>query len=80
MSDFATAIKNWRRDLGWSQSRAATELRVGVRTLQGWEQGRGCTTDYAVTLALDVIRARHVPHTYDRLRAMVEPGLTGPAE
>ena len=34
------ALRGWRKKRRWSQSVASLNLRVSVRTLQEWEQGR----------------------------------------
>jgi DNA-binding transcriptional regulator YiaG len=36
---FRTEIKRWRKARGLSQSQAAAELAISVRTLQNWEIG-----------------------------------------
>ena len=36
---FRTEIKRWRKARGLSQSQAAAELNISVRTLQNWEIG-----------------------------------------
>ena len=36
----ANDLRSWRLALGWTRKQAASFLRVPLRTLEGWEQGR----------------------------------------
>jgi DNA-binding transcriptional regulator YiaG len=53
-SDIAHALIDWRRETSFSQSEAALKLKVSVRTLQEWEQGRATPRH----LALDALREK----------------------
>lgn len=49
---FAEALQAWRFRTGFTQVQTAALLRVPYTTYAGWEQGRPCTTAFAVITAL----------------------------
>ena len=51
-NEIAPALAAWRKRNKLSQSKAALKLKVSVRTLQEWEQGRSTPRH----LALEVLR------------------------
>ena len=48
----STLLTDWRAQARLSQSQAARELGVSLKTLQGWEQGRGMPYPRLLELAL----------------------------
>lgn len=38
--DYAPALRQLRKDKGWSVSDLADQVGVSARTVEGWEQGR----------------------------------------
>jgi DNA-binding transcriptional regulator YiaG len=42
------ALRSWRRARKLSQSKAALRLKVSVKTLQNWEQGRRRPATFAL--------------------------------
>jgi DNA-binding transcriptional regulator YiaG len=53
-SDIARALMDWRKRNKVSQSKAALKLKISVRTLQEWEQGRATPRH----LALETLREK----------------------
>lgn len=47
---FGQWLKEWRERMGYSQSMAAKELKIKVRTYQGWEINRGCPMEQAIRM------------------------------
>ena len=62
-------IKKIREDLDVSRAVFAHLLRVPVRTVEGWEQGRSNPPDTATAL---ILMARKYPDTLDRLASLWE--------
>ena len=60
-------IRNLREDLDVSRAVFAHLLRVPVRTVEGWEQGRSSPPDAAAAL---ILMARKYPDTFDRLASL----------
>ncbi|WP_422643508.1 helix-turn-helix domain-containing protein [Zavarzinia sp.] len=52
---FAESLRMWRSQMGWSQSRAASELACSVRTLQGWEAGRPCAHEASIRKLMSLL-------------------------
>jgi len=50
---FGQRLYEWRKENDFSQSEAASKLRISTRTLQEWEQGRARPRH----LALDAVEA-----------------------
>ena len=63
----AAVVRDTRERLNMSQRVFAEKLRVNVRTLERWEQGRSKPNDQAAALILLV---RRFPDTLDRLAAV----------
>lgn len=63
----ADMIRRIREDLDVSRAVFAHLLRVPVRTIEGWEQGRSSPPDAAVAL---ILMARKYPDTFDRLASL----------
>lgn len=66
--DFRRAVLDWRKKNGWSQSQAAAQLAISVRTLQDWEQGRCPPSQMA-----EVFVMRHILGTKPVVRAASTP-------
>lgn len=49
----STLVKGWRDRAGLSQSQAARELDVSLKTLQGWEQGRPTRYARLIEMAIE---------------------------
>ncbi len=60
-------IRKIREDLDVSRAVFAHLLRVPVRTVEGWEQGRSNPPDTATAL---ILMARKYPDTFDRLASL----------
>ncbi len=60
-------IRSTREELAVSRAVFAHLLRVPVRTVEGWEQGRARPPDTAAAL---ILMARKYPDTFDRLAAL----------
>ena len=60
-------IRDIREDLDVSRAVFAHLLRVPVRTVEGWEQGRSNPPDAAAVL---ILMARKYPDTFDRLASL----------
>ena len=60
-------IRSIRQDLDVSRAVFAHLLRVPVRTVEGWEQGRSSPPDAATAL---ILMARKYPDTFDRLASL----------
>jgi putative transcriptional regulator len=60
-------IRETRRKLRFSRAIFARKLRINVRTLEKWEQGRAKPNPQAATLVLLV---RRFPDTLDRLERL----------
>ncbi|HYN76243.1 MAG TPA: helix-turn-helix domain-containing protein [Lamprocystis sp. (in: g-proteobacteria)] len=63
----AALIRNTRERLNVSRAVFARRLRVAIRTLENWEQGRAAPNAQAAALILMV---RQFPDTFDKLRAL----------
>ena len=61
------AIKKVREELSVSRAVFAHMLRVPVRTLEGWEQGKARPPDSAAAL---ILMSRKYPDTFDRLASL----------
>ena len=57
-------IKQIRKDIDVSRAVFAHMLRVPVRTLEGWEQGKSRPPDSAMAL---ILMSQKYPDTFDRL-------------
>src|SRR5271157_6642268 len=68
----AKLIRGTRRKLGCSRAVFARQLRINLRTLEKWEQGRAKPNPQAAALVLLV---RHYPDTLERLER-VERGAS----
>jgi DNA-binding transcriptional regulator YiaG len=55
-AEVAELLKAWREAANLPQSRAAQMLDVSVRTLQGWEAGRGMPYPKLLALALEAFK------------------------
>src|SRR5579864_4567419 len=62
-------IRDTRKKLRCSRAVFARKLRINVRTLEKWEQGRAKPNPQAAALVLLV---RHYPDTLQRLERMAE--------
>jgi transcriptional regulator with XRE-family HTH domain len=51
-----TDVKAWREARGLSQAQLSERLPVALKTLQGWEQGRGTPPPYIVRALNDLAR------------------------
>ena len=60
-------IRSIREDMDLSRAVFAHLLRVPVRTVEGWEQGRSNPPDTATAL---ILMARKYPDTFDRLASL----------
>ncbi len=63
----ATLIRGTRRKLGCSRAVFARQLRINLRTLEKWEQGRAKPNPQAAALVLLV---RKYPDTLERLEQL----------
>ena len=61
------AIRKIRGNLDVSRSVFAHMIRVPVRTVEGWEQGKSRPPDSAVAL---ILMAQKYPDTFDRLASL----------
>ena len=60
-------IRSTREDLQVSRATLANLLRVPLRTVEGWEQGRACPLD---AIAVLILMARKYPETLERLASL----------
>ena len=60
-------IKRIREELDVSRAVFAHRLRVPVRTVEGWEQGRSSPPDAAAAL---ILMAQKYPDTFERLASL----------
>ena len=60
-------IKGIRQDIDVSRAVFAGLLRVPVRTVEGWEQGKSSPPPSAAAL---ILMARKYPDTFDRLASL----------
>lgn len=60
-------IKRIRQELDVSRAVFAYLLRVSVRTVEGWEQGRSSPPDAAAAL---ILMAQKYPDTFERLASL----------
>ncbi len=60
-------IRTIREEFDVSRAVFAHLLRVPVRTVEGWEQGRSSPPDTAAAL---ILMARKYPDTFDRLASL----------
>ena len=60
-------IKGIRREIDVSRAVFAGLLRVPVRTVEGWEQGKSSPPPTAAAL---ILMARKYPDTFDRLASL----------
>ena len=60
-------IKKTRREIDVSRAVFAGLLRVPVRTVESWEQGRSSPSPAAAAL---ILMARKYPDTFDRLASL----------
>ena len=61
------AIRRIRESLDVSRAVFAHMIRVPVRTVEGWEQGRSSPPDAAAAL---ILMAQKYPDTFDRLASL----------
>ena len=61
------AIRRIRESLDVSRAVFAHMIRVPVRTVEGWEQGRCSPPDSAIAL---ILMAQKYPDTFERLAAL----------
>ena len=61
------AIRGIREGLDVSRAVFAHMIRVSVRTVEGWEQGRSTPPDSAAAL---ILMAQKYPDTFDRLASL----------
>lgn len=61
------AIRRIREGLDVSRAVFAHMIRVPVRTVEGWEQGRTAPSDSAAAL---ILMAQKYPDTFDRLASL----------
>ncbi len=61
------AIRRIRESLDVSRAVFAHMIRVPVRTVEGWEQGRSSPPDSAAAL---ILMAQKYPDTFERLAAL----------
>lgn len=52
----ADELREWRVTMALTQAEAAEALRVPVRTLAGWEQGRPCVLAETVLALMAALR------------------------
>ena len=63
-------IKGIRREIDVSRAVFAGLLRVPVRTVEGWEQGKSSPPPTPPTAAALILMARKYPDTFDRLASL----------